>query len=210
MRVSRMTATAFAISITVAALAAQQGAAGGGQRGGGQRGGGGGQPAAAPMRLMSQSFIDGGLIPPRFTQAGEQLSPQLAWVNAPPMTQSFVLHMHDMEGARNKTTEDQLHWLVWNIPATTTALPEGVPQGDLKDGSRQTSASGNGTYRGPGAPATGTFHHYVFELFALDTKIDVPANPMDPFDTRAKVLAAIQGHVVGKAVYLGLFRRPAE
>ena len=74
----------------------------------------------------------------------------------------------------------------------------------------QTSASGNGTYRGPGAPATGTFHHYVFEIFALDTKIDVAANPMDPFDTRAKVLAAMQGHVVGKAVYLGLFRRPAE
>ena len=77
-------------------------------------------------------------------------------------------------------------------------------------GSRQTSASGNGTYRGPGAAATGPFHHYVFELFALDTKIDIAANPMDPFDTRAKVLAAIQGHVVGKAVYLGLFRRPAE
>src|SRR2546423_15232740 len=64
MRVSRMTATAFAISITVAALAAQQGAAGGGQRGGGQRGGGGGQQAAAPMRLRAQSFIDGRLHPP--------------------------------------------------------------------------------------------------------------------------------------------------
>jgi len=215
MRVSRVTATAFVLSITVAALAAQQGAAGGGQRGGGQRGaggqrgGGGGQQAAPPMRLMSQSFIDGGLIPPRFTQAGEQLSPQLAWVNAPPATQSFVLHMHDMEGARNKTTEDQLHWLVWNIPAETRALPEGVPNGpDLKDGSHQTSATGNGIYRGPGAPANGPYHHYVFEIFALDTKLDIPANANDPFDTRAKVLAAMQGHIVGKAVYLGFFRRP--
>jgi hypothetical protein len=215
MRVSRVTATAFVLSITVAALAAQQGAAGGGQRGGGQRGaggqrgGGGGQQAAPPMRLMSQSFIDGGLIPPRFTQAGEQLSPQLAWVNAPPATQSFVLHMHDMEGARNKTTDDQLHWLVWNIPAETRALPEGVPNGpDLKDGSHQTSATGNGIYRGPGAAANGPYHHYVFEIFALDTKLDVPANASDPFDTRAKVLAAMQGHIVGKAVYLGFFRRP--
>jgi Raf kinase inhibitor-like YbhB/YbcL family protein len=161
------------------------------------------------MRLMSNSFIDGGLIPLKYTQAGEQASPQLAWANAPMGTQSYVLHMHDMEGARNKTTEDQLHWLVWNIPAETRALPEGVPMGDLKDGSHQTSATGNGVYRGPGAPANGPYHHYVFELFALDTKIDVAANPADPFDTRAKVLAAIQGHVLGKAVYLGFFRRPA-
>jgi Raf kinase inhibitor-like YbhB/YbcL family protein len=194
---------ASALAVTVAA-----------QRGGGQRGGGAGAPAAPgaaapPMRLMSNAFIDGGAIPPKFTQAGEQVSPQMAWADAPAATQSFVLHMHDMEGARNKTTEDQLHWLVWNIAAETRALPEGVPMGDLKDGSHQTSATGNGVYRGPGAPANGPYHHYVFELFALDTKIDVPANPADPFDTRAKVLAAIQGHVLGKAVYLGFFHRPS-
>ena len=191
------------LSLAAIPLAAQQG--------GGQRGRGAGAPAqaaAGPMRLMSNSFNDGTVIPLKYTQAGEQASPQMAWANAPAGTQSFVLHMHDMEGARNKTTEDQLHWLVWSIPATTRALPEGLPKGDLKDGSHQTSASGDGVYRGPGAPANGPYHHYVFELFALDTKIDVPANPADPFDTRAKVLAAMQGHVLGKAVYLGFFRRP--
>ena len=208
MRLSRLTAVLFVLVLTVG-LAAQ----GGRGAGGGQRGGGAGAPAAPgaaapPMRLMSNAFIDGGAIPPKFTQAGEQVSPQMAWADAPAATQSFVLHMHDMEGARNKTSDDQLHWLVWNIPATTRGLPEGVPKGDLKDGAHQTSASGDGVYRGPGAPATGPYHHYVFEVFALDTKIDVAANPSDPFDTRAKVLAAIQGHVVGKAVYLGFFRRP--
>jgi Raf kinase inhibitor-like YbhB/YbcL family protein len=213
MRMVRLTA-AVAVTVMAAALhAAPQAQGGSGQRGaGGGRGAGapaGAQGGAAPMRLMSNAFIDGGLIPPKYTQAGEQASPQLAWANAPMGTQSFVLHMHDMEGARNKTTEDQLHWLVWNIPAETRALPEGVPMGDLKDGSHQTSATGNGVYRGPGAPANGPYHHYVFEIFALDTKIDVPANPTDPFDTRAKVLSAIQGHVLGKAVYLGFFRRPA-
>jgi len=214
MRTGRV-AAAIALAGIVAILYAVPQAQGGGQRGGGGGGGrGAGAPAAAqggaaPMRLMSNSFIDGGLIPPKYTQAGEQASPQLAWANAPMGTQSFVLHMHDMEGARNKTTEDQLHWLVWNIPAETRALPEGVPMGDLKDGSHQTSATGNGVYRGPGAPANGPYHHYVFELFALDTKIDVPANAADPFDTRAKVLTAIQGHVLGKAVYLGFFRRPS-
>ena len=212
MRMGRLTA-AVAVAAMVAILYAAPQAQGGGQRGGGG-GRGAGAPAAAqggavPMRLMSNSFIDGGLIPVKYTQAGEQASPQLAWANAPMGTQSYVLHMHDMEGARNKTTDDQLHWLVWNIPVETRALPEGVPMGDLKDGSHQTSATGNGVYRGPGAPANGPYHHYVFELFALDTKIDVPANPADPFDTRTKVLAAIQGHVLGKAVYLGFFRRPS-
>ena len=215
MRMVRLTAAVVIALVAMGFHAAPQA-----QRGGGQRGGGGGegrgagapagaQGGAAPMRLMSNSFIDGGLIPLKYTQAGEQASPQLAWANAPMGTQSFVLHMHDMEGARNKTSEDQLHWLVWNIPAETRALPEGVPMGDLKDGSHQTSATGNGVYRGPGAPANGPYHHYVFEIFALDTKIDVPANPTDPFDTRTKVLAAIQGHVLGKAVYLGFFRRPS-
>ena len=212
MRMGRLTA-AVAVAAMVAILYAAPQAQGGGQRGGGG-GRGAGAPAAAqggaaPMRLMSNSFIDGGLIPVKYTQAGEQASPQLAWASAPMGTQSYVLHMHDMEGARNKTTDDQLHWLVWNIPVETRALPEGVPMGDLKDGSHQTSATGNGVYRGPGAPANGPYHHYVFELFALDTKIDVPANPADPFDTRTKVLAAIQGHVLGKAVYLGFFRRPS-
>jgi Raf kinase inhibitor-like YbhB/YbcL family protein len=212
MRIGRVTAAVVIAVLAAGTQVAPQAQGGGGQRGaGGGRGAGApaGAQAAAPMRLMSNSFIDGGLIPVKYTQAGEQASPQLAWANAPMGTQSFVLHMHDMEGARNKTTEDQLHWLVWNIPAETRALPEGVPMGDLKDGSHQTSATGNGVYRGPGAPANGPYHHYVFEIFALDTKIDVPANPTDPFDTRAKVLAAIQGHILGKAVYLGFFRRPS-
>ncbi len=205
MRFARWMAVLLVASVMVAAAAAQQAPAGGGQRGAGAQ-----QAAPPPMRLMSNAFIDGGLIPAKFTQAGEQLSPQLAWANVPEGTQSFVLHMHDMEGARNKTTDDQLHWLVWNIPAATRALPEGVPNGpDLKDGSHQTSASGNGVYRGPGAAANGPYHHYVFEIFALDTKLDVAANPTDPFDTRTKVLSAMQGHVLGKAVYLGFFHRPA-
>jgi Raf kinase inhibitor-like YbhB/YbcL family protein len=164
---------------------------------------------ANPMRLTSTSFPDAGIIPNRYTQLEKQTSPALTWTNVPANTRSFVLHMHDMEGSRNKTTDDQLHWLVWNIPASTTSLPEGVPPGpDLKDGSHQTSANGNGTYRGPGAPANGPLHHYAFEIFALDTTIDVPANAADPFETRTRVMAAIQGHILGKAVYMGLFHRP--
>jgi Raf kinase inhibitor-like YbhB/YbcL family protein len=170
---------------------------------GGQRAGGGG-PA---MTLTTTAFSDGGQIPAKYTQAGEQVSPALRWTNAPPNTASFVLHMHDLEVARNRTSDTQVHWLVWNIPASVTSLPEGVPQGaDLKDGSHQISASGP-VYRGPGAPATGPMHHYTFEIYALDTKLDVPA-AADAFETRTAVMKAMQGHIIGKAVYMGLFKRP--
>jgi Raf kinase inhibitor-like YbhB/YbcL family protein len=167
-------------------------------------------PAAPPrpaMTLTTTAWPDGDPIPPKYTQAGDQVSPALTWTNTPPGTQSFLLHMHDPEVARNKTTEDQLHWLVWNIPATATGLPEGVPKGDtLPDGSRQTSASGP-VYRGPGAPANGPPHHYTFEVYALDVKLDITPGA-DAFETRTSVMKAVQGHVLGKAVYMGLFRRP--
>jgi Raf kinase inhibitor-like YbhB/YbcL family protein len=188
------------------AMAAQPPA---GQRGG-QRAGG---PAAPPMTLTVSGFPDGGQIPVKFSQAaegvptGEGTSPAISWTNVPQGTQSFVLHMHDEDVARNKTTDDQVHWVVWNLPAATTSLPEGVPKGSERpDGSYQISATG-AMYRGPGAAATGPMHHYMFEIYALDTKLDVkPA--ADAFETRANVMKAMQGHVLGKAVYGGLFRRP--
>jgi hypothetical protein len=159
------------------------------------------------MELKTTAFPDGGVIPPKFSQAGAQVSPALTWLNVPPGTRSFVLHMRDPDVARNRGTEDQVHWLVWNIPGTATGLPEGVPKGaELPDGSRQISASGP-VYRGPGAPANGPMHHYTFELYALDTVVDVPAGE-DAWATRTAVWTAMEGHVLGKAVYVGLFRRP--
>lgn len=167
----------------------------------------GNQPPRPPMVLTTTAFPDGGQIPVKYSQAGEQVSPVLSWSNVPPGTQSFVLHMRDPDVARNKTTEDQVHWLMWNIPGTATGLPENVPKGaQLPDGSQQISASGP-VYRGPGAPATGPMHHYTFEVYALDAKLDVQPGA-DAWETRTKVWAAMNGHILGKAVYVGLFRRP--
>lgn len=197
-----MTTTALArflglIVVLAAPVAAQQPAA----------------PAGRPMTLTISGFADGGQIPVKFSQAapgaapGEGTSPAMNWTDVPAGTQSFVLNMRDLDVARNKTTEDQAHWVVWNIPPTATGLPEGVPKGaQLPDGSYQVSATGP-VYRGPGAPANGPMHHYMFELYALDTRLDV--RPVaDAFETRATVMKAMQGHVLGKAVYGGLFRRP--
>ncbi len=177
-----------------------------------QQGGGGQRPPG--MELTSTAFDEGTDIPLRFSQAapgaapGEGTSPDLTWKNVPEGTQSFVLHFHDLEVTRQKTTEDQIQWLVWNIPGTTTSMPEGVARGPvLPDGSFQISATGP-VYRGPGAPASGPRHHYVFELYALDTKIDVQPSD-DAFETRRKVMEAMQGHIIGKAVLAGLFKRPS-
>src|SRR5579871_4075121 len=170
-------------------------------------------PASPAMTLTISGFPDGGQIPVKFSQAapgvatGEGTSPAMSWANAPAGTQSFVLNMHDMDVVRNKTSDDQAHWVVWNIPATATGLPEGVPKGSqLANGAYQISATGP-MYRGPGAPANGPFHHYTFELFALDVKLDVQPTA-DAFETRASVMKAMQGHILGKAVYGGLFKRP--
>jgi Raf kinase inhibitor-like YbhB/YbcL family protein len=165
------------------------------------------------MTLTTTAWADGTQIPAKYTQAGDQTSPELKWANAPAATQSFVLHMHDPDAALNRGTDDQVHWLVWNIPGTSAGMPEGVKAGaELPDGSRQISATGP-SYRGPGAPATGPMHHYTIEVYALDTKIDVqPSTNAQPataaVETRANVMKAMQGHVLGKAVYVGLFRRP--
>jgi Raf kinase inhibitor-like YbhB/YbcL family protein len=171
------------------------------------------QPAAAPARvppliMTSTAWEDGGVIPDKFTQAvPNPVSPELMWTQVPPGTQSFVLLMHDPEPVLNKGSKmDITHWLIWNIPGTSTGLPEGVAQGELADGSRQVSLRAN-AYMGPGAPA-GPYHHYTFELYALDTKLEVlQGTPQQAATTRAAVFDAMDGHVLGKALLVARFHR---
>src|ERR1051326_1045018 len=176
-------------------------------------------PAAQPPRppamvLTIPGWPDGTQIPAKFTQAGEQVSPELKWTNVPPGTQSFVVNMLDPDVSQQRSAETQPHWIVWNIPGTATGLPEAMKAGaDLSDGSHQISSSGPG-YRGPGAAASGPLHHYTFEVYALDVKLDTvkasthPTPLLAALEPRAAVMAALKGHVIGKAVYVGLFKRP--
>jgi hypothetical protein len=160
--------------------------------------------------MTTTAFEDGGVIPDKYTQkAGPMaVSPELKWTQVPMGTQSFVLLLHDPEPVLNRSSKtDVLHWLAWNIPATSTGLPEGFQQGELPDGTRQVSLRGNG-YMGPGAPA-GPYHHYTFELYAVDMKLDVaqPASPQQANDTRIAVINAMDGHVLGKAILVGRFHQ---
>src|SRR4051812_14214405 len=181
---------------------------------GGGRGGGRGRAPMVVMTLTSPDFQNGGVIPVANSQAGpKESSPALSWTGAPDSTVSFVLIAHDVSTPIGNGTDDMLHWMVWNIPGSLQSLPEGVPHGpNLPDGSRQISASGP-YYRGPAAPSTGPAHTYVFELYALDTMLDVPAvtpgQQIQPAVTRAAVVAAMAGHVRGKATLVGTYRRAA-
>jgi Raf kinase inhibitor-like YbhB/YbcL family protein len=207
------------LEITILALAGLLGAqtppTGQGRSGGGRGGGRGGGGAVQTMTLTSTAWPDGGLIPLKYTQAGPEVSPGIQWSGAPLSTVSYVVTFVDADTVVNGSVDGTLQWMLWNIPGKSTAIAQGVPDGfELPDGTRQISVSGS-RYRGPGAAAAGPLHHYILEIYALDTLVDVKVPPQGPQDAnpnaqviRLSVLRAMEGHIRGKAAYVGLFHRP--
>lgn len=184
-----------ALLLLTAAGALAQGPPPGGQKKG---------PAPPAMRLTSSAFADGSVIPDKYTQAGQSISPELSWSNVPMGTVTFALLFHDPDVALQRKLDDVTHWIAWNIPGTATKLEEGIKEGaTLPDGTIQgKNTRGTNAYMGPGAPANAPEHHYTFELFALDTKLD-----LGPDASRADVMKAMDGHIIGKAVWEGRFHR---
>jgi len=173
--------------------------------------GGAPAPAPPPFRITSPDVVDGSPIPQQFTCAAgaAAVSPALQWTNPPRGTLSFVLVVHDIEPRPQKKLDDILHWMVWNIPPNATRFPQGVPSNtaDLPDGSHQTNGNpGNGGitgYRPPCPPQNVPQpHHYVFDMFALDAKVDLPETA-----TRADVMKAIDGHILGHDSLVARFNR---
>src|SRR5205085_2207007 len=124
-KVVRVITVLFVLVALVALCAPVMAQGGGGQGRGG--GGAGRGPQAPPLLMTTTAWEDGGVIPDKYTQKGGATapSPELKWSQVPMGTQSFVLLMHDPEPALNKSSKmDVTHWLVWNIPGTSTGLPE--------------------------------------------------------------------------------------
>jgi Raf kinase inhibitor-like YbhB/YbcL family protein len=183
----------------------------GGMGGGGMQGQGGGapqNPPPPPLTMTSTAFTDGQMLPVQYTCSAKPaaISPPLAWTNVPKGTASFTIILHDLEPRARKGIEDNLHWMIWNIPGTTTSMPENVPPSaaELPDGSRQSQPGAQTPgFRGPCPPMNvSLIHHYTFELFALDQKLDVPAGA-----TRDDVYKAMDGHVLGHAVLVSVYHR---
>jgi hypothetical protein len=195
---------------SLALWAQGQGGGGAAAGGGGGQGRGGGGRGGPVLTVTSSAWPDGGEVPQKHAGRGGNVSPafEFNWVQAgnpamPPMTlMSYAIIFHDIENAPRGGEPDTLHWMIWDIPGTAKGLAEGLPMGDLPDGSRQSTTNvGRGVYFGPGA-GPGPFHHYVFEFYALDTKLNLPAT-----STRAQVFAAMEGHIVGKAAFVGRFHQ---
>ena len=161
-------------------------------------------PAPSKFKLTTSAYSEASQIPNQYTCADTNVaSPPLQWSNAPKDTASFALIFHDTDAAPAKGAMDVTHWILWNLPASSTELPGGVQPGSSPDGIQQgRNIRGANGYQGPCPPPGSTPHHYIFELYALDQKLDLTAGA-----SRADLLKAMDGHVIGKASYVGLFGR---
>jgi Raf kinase inhibitor-like YbhB/YbcL family protein len=150
------------------------------------------------MKLTSTAFKDGLMIPSQYSCDGDDISPALAWADAPDGTKSFVLISDDPDAPIGTW----VHWVIYNIPAETRELSEGISSDKkLSDGTLQ----GINDFRkiGYGGPCPpGGKHRYYFKLYALDTKLNLSSGA-----TKKEVEKAIQGHVLAQAQLMGTYQR---
>jgi len=172
--------------------------------------------AGEAFELRSPAFADGGDIPVRFTCDGENLSPPLEWANVPEGAGALMLVVYDPDAGRDLGASTDLgfiHWLVMDLPATSTALPEGASAspsallGAAEAANDFAAAAGSsfpggaivrGTgYDGPCPPAR---HTYVFRLMALDGRLGLPAGT-----AASEAISAAEGRLLGVADWTGSY-----
>lgn len=148
--------------------------------------------------LTSSAFLAGGEIPQKYTCEGEDISPELRWIESPAGTISFVLICDDHD-VPTKLKADGVwdHWVLFNIPSHVSLIQEGVK--DFPLGTKHGKNSwGLNQYGGPCPPDRE--HRYEFKLFALDTILDLPEGA-----SKSEVEQAMQGHVLGIAILMGRY-----
>jgi Raf kinase inhibitor-like YbhB/YbcL family protein len=154
------------------------------------------------LQLTSSAFQAEGSIPRQFTCEGNDVSPELTWTNAPSGTKSFALIVHDPDAPRSGGFT---HWVVYNIPANVTHIPQGAAKGEKLSGGGLQGRNDNGQngYMGP-CPPSGT-HRYYFYLYALDTELN-----LQPGASKDEVEKAIKGHILQKAELMGRYKKGSE
>jgi hypothetical protein len=154
------------------------------------------------LSITSSAFNDGGAMPSKYTGDGDDLSPPLEWRDAPDGTRAFALIVDDPDApdpAKPKRTF--VHWVVANIPATTTSLPEASSGKSMPAGAVEGKNDADGIgYTGP-YPPVGR-HRYFFKLYALDQPVRLTEG-----HTKADLLRAIEGHVLATAQLVGTYQR---
>ncbi len=190
----------FAMGMSIVVLALALGACGGG--GDDTRDKGDEAAEDAEFTVTSTSFAEGGSIPSTYTCEGDDLSPPLTWSGVPEDAYSLVLIVDDPDAPdpdAPKTT--WVHWVLYNISADTTGLPEAVEPQELPSGTVEGLNDWQRTGYGGPCPPKGR-HRYLFKLYALDTVLTGLDEP-----TKAEVEAAMEGHVVGQAELVGTYEK---
>jgi len=147
------------------------------------------------MQLTSPIFNDQDTIPEEYAFKGKNRNPPLAISNIPTEAASLALIMHDPDGWKG----DFLHWIVWDIPPNTSMIEENtVPSGAIVG----LNGKGVGSYMRPTPLAHTGIHHYIFELYALNAFLNLPADA-----SRETVETAINAHLIEKTQLVGLYSR---
>jgi len=150
------------------------------------------------IRITSGAFEQGGKIPVKYTCDGQDVSPPLSWEGVPEGTKALAIICDDPDAPMGTW----VHWVLFNIPPGVTELPENVPaQPTLENGAvHGINDFRNYGYGGP-CPPGGT-HRYFFKIYALDAKVD-----LKPGATKAQLLDAMEGHILGKGELMGTYSR---
>ena len=151
------------------------------------------------MKLTSTAWTEGQPIPAKFTCDGADVSPLLSWSGAPAGTQGFALICDDPDAPAGTW----VHWVIYGLPAATTALPEKVATaGTLPDGAKQGVNDFRRIGYGGPCPPPGAPHRYYFKLYALGAVVS-----LQPRATKAELLSAMAGHILAEARLMGTFQR---
>ena len=150
------------------------------------------------IKLISTAFQEGGIIPKQYTCGGQNISPPLAWDSVPANAQALALIADDPD-APGKTW---VHWVVFDMPATTKSLPENVPpQETIAGGGKQGTTDFRKVGYGGPCPPSGT-HRYYFKVYALDKELG-----LDNKATKDQVLKAMEGHILAQGQLMGRYKR---
>jgi hypothetical protein len=154
------------------------------------------------LTITSPAFAHQGAIPAAHTCDGDDTAPPLAWAGVPPGTKSLALVVDDPDAPDPKAPKlTYVHWVLYNLPADSTGLPQGVATGRLPAGTREGLNDWKRTGYGGPCPPIGR-HRYFHKLYALDTMLpDLGAA------TKAQLEAAMQGHVLEHAELVGTYQR---
>ena len=155
------------------------------------------------MDLRSNAFVDGAPIPARHTCEGADVSPPLAWTGVPAGAKSLALVVDDPDApdpAHPKMT--WVHWVLYNLPASATGLPEGVAHTALPAGTVEGTNDWRRTGWGGPCPPIGR-HRYFFKLYALDAALPKALGAA----TKAALEKAMRGRVLAGATLVGTYQK---